>query len=166
MEKTHGEIIKEMVAELLLRLGFEASIEVTEQEGLPNNFFCMARVEKDQNFLIGQYGTNLAAVQHLVRVMLHKKIADRINIIVDVNDYFLEKKELLEKEAERAAKEALENGISVALRPMLPYERKIVHSYLSLNSNITTESIGKGEERKVMVSPKASSDEPEDNTTI
>lgn len=162
MEKTRNQIIEETVAELLKKLDFEASIEVIEQKDDSNTFLCSARVEKDQNFLIGQYGANLAAVQHLVRVILRKKIEERVNIIVDVNDYFLEKKVLLEKEAQKAAEEAVRNNISVALRPMLPYERKVVHSFLAQNSNITTESIGIGEGRKVMVSSKTTENEPID----
>jgi len=158
MEKSHQEIIKEIVAGLLEKLGFEASVEVAFQEGGLNVFFCKVRVEKDQNFLIGQYGVNLAAVQHLVRVMLRKKTEERLNVIVDVNDYFSEKKVLLEKEAEKAAAEALRDNISVALRPMLPYERKIIHSFLFENPKIVTESVGQGAERKIMVSPKPASD--------
>lgn len=163
MEQTQEEIIKELVTELLQKLGFEATLEVTEQPGDPKVYLCMAHVEKDQNFLIGQYGTNLSAVQHLVRVMLRKKIEERMNIVVDVNEYFLEKKESLEREAEKASKEALESNISVALRPMLPYERKVVHAFLAQNPKIKTESVGKGEERKVMVSPNIQS-ESEDST--
>jgi spoIIIJ-associated protein len=74
--------------------------------------------------------------------------------VVDINQYFTEKKQLLEKEAKQALDEALQNNISVALRPMLPYERKIVHAYLSANESVITESVGSGEERKVMVRPK------------
>lgn len=160
MEKTRKQLIEETIAELLKKLDFEATLEVTELDDDLNAFSCMARVEKDQNFLIGQYGANLAAVQHLVRVMLRKKIEEKISIVVDVNDYFLEKKTVLEKEAQKAAEEAIRNNTSVALRPMLPYERKIVHSFLAQNSNIATESIGNGEERKVMVSPKEGGSEP------
>jgi len=159
MEKTTKQIIEETVVELLQKLDFEAFVEVTEVDAASNTFSCMARVEKDQNFLIGQYGANLAAVQHLVRVMLRKKREEKMNVIVDVNDYFLEKKVLLEKEAQKAAEEAIRNSISVGLRPMLPYERKIIHSFLAQNANVTTESIGKGEERKVMVSPKTAENE-------
>ena len=162
MENSYKQIIEETVEGLLQKLDFEASIEITEQKDDSNTFLCMARVEKDQNFLIGQYGANLAAVQHLVRVMLRKKIEERVNIIVDVNNYFLEKKTLLENEAQKAAEEAVRSNISVAMRPMLPYERKVVHSFLAQNSNIATESIGSGEERKVMVSPKITESEPTD----
>lgn len=160
MPQTHQELIRETVAGLLQKLGFEASIEVTAEDDLPHTFFCKMHVEQDQNFLIGQYGVNLAAVQHLIRAMLRKKSEERLNVIIDVNDYYFEKKVLLEKEAERAAEEALKNNISVALRPMLSYERKIVHSFFSENPKITTESVGSGEERKIMVSPKLTENDP------
>ena len=75
-------------------------------------------------------------------------------MVVDVNDYFIEKKSLLEKEAEKAAAEALKNNVSVALRPMLPYERKIVHSFLFTNPGVVTVSVGQGNTRRIMVSPK------------
>lgn len=159
MGETHQEVIKETVLGLLQKLGFEASVEVAPQEGSPDVFFCKARVEKDQSFLIGQYGVNLAAVQHLVRVILRKKIEEKLSVIVDVNDYFLEKKTLLEREAEKAAEEVLKNNASVALRPMLPYERKVIHSFLFENPKIVTESVGHGDERKIMVSPKPTKEE-------
>jgi spoIIIJ-associated protein len=63
---------------------------------------------------------------------------------------------MLEREADKAIREALESQISVALRPMLPYERKVVHSYISKRSDVVTESIGKGVDRKVLIRPKLS----------
>lgn len=152
MQTPHQEIIREIVADLLEKMGFSAVVEVSVEE--ENAYLCMARLEQDQNFLIGQYGVNLAAIQHIVRALLRKKLEDRVAVTVDINDYFSEKRALLEKEAEKAAEEALKDNISVALRPMLPYERKIVHAFLSKNPKIITESTGKGEERKVMVRPR------------
>ncbi|MDD2766869.1 MAG: hypothetical protein PHH40_03890 [Candidatus Moranbacteria bacterium] len=154
MEKTYQQIIEELLEELLKKLDFEAKIEVSEQETDSKSFFCRLTVEKDQNFLIGQYGTNLTAIQHILRILLRKKITEKIQIIVDVNDYFLEKKALLEKEAKKAEEEALNTNISVTLRPMLPYERKIVHSFFADNDEVITESVGTGEARKVVIHPK------------
>lgn len=159
MEKTPQEIIKEIVTELLEKMGFEASVEVTVEEGVEETFLCMARVEQDQNLLIGQYGVNLAAIQHLVRVMLRKKTDARLNVIVDINEYFSEKRALLEQEAEKAAQEVLRDNISVALRPMLPYERKVVHAFLAKNQGVVTESVGAGDARKIMVRPKPNENE-------
>lgn len=158
MDKTHQDIIKETVLDLLQKMGFEAAVDVTMEKGAGNDsedvYACMARVEQHQNLLIGQYGVNLAAIQHLVRVMLRKKIQERLTIIVDINAYFAEKRVLLEQEAEKAAKEVLLSGAAITLRSMLPYERKIVHSFLAQNKDVMTESIGKGDDRKVIVRPK------------
>lgn len=153
MSSDYQVILNGIITDLLTRMGFEVSVETKLIEETELSFFCSVRVEKDQNFLIGQYGINLAAIQHIVRVIARKKTGEKMNIIVDVNDYFSGKKALLEKEAERAVEEALQNNVSVALRPMLPYERKIVHAFLASRGNVTTESIGKGEDRKVIVRP-------------
>jgi spoIIIJ-associated protein len=64
---------------------------------------------------------------------------------------------LLEKKR-KGGRRSAQNNMSVALRPMLPYERKIVHAYLSQNPGIATESVGKGEERKVIVSPRSAAE--------
>lgn len=159
MTKTPQEIIKATVADLLEKMGFEASVEVTVERGDEETFSCMARVEHDQNLLIGQYGVNLAAIQHIVRVMLRKQTEARLNVIVDINEYFSAKKALLEQEAERAAQEVSRDNVAVALRPMLPYERKVVHAFLAENPDVITGSEGQGDARKIVVRPRSAESE-------
>lgn len=151
MEKTYQEIIQETIKELLEKLDFEAQIEVFSQENDQNNFFCKLSVAQNQNFLIGQHGTNLMAIQHIIRIFLSKKIAEKIQITVDVNDYFAEKKMALEKEAREAEEKALQTRVDVILRPMLPYERKVVHAFLSESAYVSTESTGVGESRRIVI---------------
>ncbi|NTW13852.1 MAG: hypothetical protein HGA31_02350 [Candidatus Moranbacteria bacterium] len=74
---------------------------------------------------------------------------------VDVNDYWKDKIRLLRRDAEEAAHQVIASGRPVQLRPMFSYERKIVHSVLADNERVETESSGRGEERKVIVKPKA-----------
>ncbi|MEK9151199.1 MAG: R3H domain-containing nucleic acid-binding protein [Patescibacteria group bacterium] len=159
MDKTRQEMIQETVVGLLEKMGFGASVEVTAEEGDAAAFLCRVRVEQDQNLLIGQYGVNLAAIQHIVRVMLRKKTEERLNLIVDINDYFAEKRLSLEKEAARAAQEAIRSGAPITLRPMLSYERKIVHTFLAGNKEIITESVGQGDNRMVIIRPKPAEEE-------
>jgi spoIIIJ-associated protein len=154
MEESSEDIIKAIVVDLVRRMDFSAEVEVIEEKCDQETFLCMVHMESGQNTLIGQHGVNLAALQHLVRVIMRKKIQEQINVIVDVNEYFLNKRAILEQEAEKAAREVLNDHISVALRPMLPYERKIVHNYLAKNNDVTTESVGYGEGRKIMVRSK------------
>lgn len=160
MEQTNTETIKETVQGLLEKMEFQASVEVTPEKDQDDVFSCMIRIDTDQNLLIGQYGANLAALQHLVRVILRKKTGAPLGVAVDINDYFSEKRTLLEQEAEKASLEVLRDKAPVALRPMLAYERKVVHAFLSLKRGITTESVGKGDERRVMIHPRPSGAEP------
>ncbi len=156
MENDFQEIIRGIVTELIEKIGFSAAVKVTVSRDSQSQdvFFCSVSVEEGQNFLIGQYGMNLAALQHLVRILVRRRIGEKLDIIVDVNDYFSEKKLLLEKEAEQALGEVLQNNTAVTLRPMLPYERKMVHAFLSTRDAVMTESVGMGENRKVIVRPK------------
>lgn len=149
------ETVQAIIEGLIEKMGFSVTaVKVVMTEAPQESFYCSLQVVDGQNFLIGQYGMNLAALQHLVRILVRKKFEEKLEIIVDINDYFLEKKQLLEREAEQAMEAVLQNNVSITLRPMLPYERKIVHAFLSLNEGIVTESIGLGDARRVMVHPK------------
>jgi spoIIIJ-associated protein len=88
--------------------------------------------------------------------MLYKKTKERLEVIVDVNGYFLDKRAILEQEAKKAAEEATRDQIFVMMRPMLPYERKIIHTFLAKNQNVVTESVGQDKERKIVIRPKIS----------
>ncbi len=146
---------------MLRKMDFIGTVEVIVEEGEVPTFWCALSIDKDQHFLIGQYGVNLEALRNVVRALFRKRVADRVNIAVDVNGYLRDKRELLHRDADKAAQEALENNISVALRPMPGYERKIVHAYLAQNPRLSTESVGTGAERKIMVSPRPAADAPE-----
>ncbi len=154
MNQEPQDIIKTVVTELLQRMGFTASVEVTVGQEIVVIYLCAVRVDEGQNFLIGQYGMNLAALQHLVRIIVRKQVGEKLDIVVDVNDYFFDKKQLLEREAAQALEEVLQARSAVTLRPMLPYERKVIHSYLASKEGVMTESTGMGEARQVVVRPK------------
>lgn len=154
-------ILREIGETMLQKTGFSGTVEVTVEEGEVPTLWCALSVERDQHFLIGQYGVNLEALRYIVRALFRKRVPDRVNIAVDVNGYLRDKRELLYRDAEKAAQEALENNISVALHPMPAYERKIVHAYLARNPRLLTESVGVGADRKIMVKPRPVTDEPE-----
>jgi len=147
------KIAEECVKDLLAEMGFsgETSTEKSSEEGRTK---IVVNIEtKDSNFLIGQYGTNLEALQHLARMLIRKKVEEKVDLVVDVNFYRKEKSDSIIKLARNLAEEALAENRAVALRPMSPYERRLVHMELSKNENIKTESIGEGEDRKVVIKP-------------
>jgi spoIIIJ-associated protein len=149
------ESVKKIITELMLKMGFDSIIEIsTQQEEERENIICNVTVTQDSNLLIGQYGINLQSLQHIARLMVRKEIDEKINFIVDINSYRQEKNQSIVDLAKLAADQALQEGRAIVLRPMSPYERRLVHLELSKDARVTTESIGEGESRKVVVKPK------------
>lgn len=135
---------------MMEKMGFEAEIKVKLAEG--EALICNI-LTKDSNFLIGQYGVNLQSLQHIARLIVKKNIPDGANFILDVNSYRQEKNESVVKMAKNMAEEALLERRAVVMRPMSPYERRIVHMELAKNDQIKTESIGDGDDRRVVIKP-------------
>ena len=156
MEKNQGqteETIKKLVTELLEKMGFACEITF-EKEGEEDNGDVICNIKTEEsNFLIGQYGTNLQALQHIARVLVRKMTDERVNFTLDVNDYKKNKNTSIIALARNSAEQALQEKRAIVLRPMSPYERRLVHMELSKNSEIITESIGEGEDRKIVIKP-------------
>lgn len=153
MDEKLEKIIKETIEELLDKMGFPAEIQIVQEVENPENIICNITTDSDSNFLIGQHGINLQAVQHLARLIIRKKTEERVRFILDVNSYRQQKNQSIIELANSAAKQALDEKRAIIMKPMSTYERRIVHMELSKNKNIITESIGEGEGRKIVVKP-------------
>lgn len=157
MQQSFRHLLTTTVKDLLQRLGFEAEVQTSEEaigdEG-KIHYRCDITLHDGQNLLIGQHGANIGALLHVVRLAVRKEIPEKAMISLDVNQYFQEKQSFLEHEALSAAREVEETGLPVALRPMLSFERKMVHHLLSSHPSVVTESVGNGEGRKVLVKRK------------
>ncbi len=149
-----SELLKNSTRELLEKMTFQDfEISVAEEKNADGENL-IANVETaESNLLIGQYGTTLKAFQHIVRLMVRRQTEDKFKFLLDVNGYLRQKTESLSKIARDAARQAISERKSVVLRPMSAYERRLVHLELDGNENIRTESIGEGENRKVVIKP-------------
>lgn len=107
----------------------------------------------DLAILIGRHGKTLDALQFLVSSATSRSMGFRYPVVVDVEGYKARQREKLESIAYRAADRADEQNRSVKLRPMTPYERRIVHVTLADDPRVTTESEGEGSSRRVVVIP-------------
>lgn len=105
---------------------------------------------KDSGLLIGTDGNNLKALNHIIKQMVWKNDRD-IKFFVDVNDYHEKNIEKLKEKALETAEKAIIFKRDVEMDPMSSFERMIVHSALSNNPNITTESSGERNFRKVVI---------------
>lgn len=157
MEEKNKEIIKSTIEELLEKMGFAATVKVEDKsEEEMESVICNIETTDDSNFLIGQHGINLQALQHLARLLVRKVIDDKVRFIIDVNSYRQQKNQSIIELAQQAAHEAIREKRAIILKPMSTYERRIVHMELSKNESVTTESIGEGDGRKIVVKPVGS----------
>ena len=153
--------IEKIIGEFFQKSTFEAEmIEVREEDGIVS---VNLRIEEPQ-ILIGEGGQTLADIQHLLKIILKRKLvslneADLVSgpfyLNLDINNYKQKKCEYLKEMAAAAADEVALDKKEKILPAMLPYERRIVHLALADRSDIITESIGQEPERKIVIRPKS-----------
>ena len=156
MEEPFRQYLTVTVKDLLQRIGFGAEVKTGEEMTTDDivEYHCEITLREGQNLLIGQHGANIGALLHLVKLIVRKEMPKNSILSLDVNRYFEEKKGFLEREALAAAKEVEETGLPATLRPMLSFERKLIHHLFANHPMVTTESVGSGEERKVLIKRK------------
>lgn len=108
---------------------------------------------EDLAVLIGRHGKTLDALQFLISSITARTMGFRYPVVVDVEGYKGRQRQKLENLAFSSAKRALSQGRSVKMRPMTPYERRIVHIALRGFEGVSTASEGEGSGRRVVVIP-------------
>ncbi len=108
----------------------------------------------DLGILIGRCGQTLSCLQYIVRLIVGHQTKTWVPIIIDVEGYKQRRYEALRALAWRMAEQVEANGMPFTLEPMPAYERRIIHLALAEHPAVTTESIGEGEARKVVILPR------------
>ena len=103
---------------------------------------------------IGRHGRTLDALQFVVSAITVRSMGFRYPVIVDVEGYKSRQREKLESIARSTANKAASQHRSVKMRPMTPYERRIVHIALRDDDRVDTASEGEGSARHVVVVPR------------
>lgn len=145
-----------VLRKLLQSMGIRATISAQpapKQSGEPQHWTLDVR-GNNLSELIGRRGETLAALQYLTRLITSRQIGRRAYLVVDVDGYKARREEMLRRLAFRMAEQAIQRGRTVSMEPMPPHERRIVHLTLKDNPNVSTESVGEGENRKVTIVPR------------
>lgn len=108
----------------------------------------------DMGILIGKHGQTLDSLQYLTNLVANKASKDRVRVIIDVEDYRDRRVETLTRLARRLADKVRREGDSVALEPMNPHERKIIHMALQGDRKVITVSEGEDPNRYVVIKLK------------
>lgn len=145
------EITVDVLQNILRHLNIRATVQVRSTSPLTLNIHGM---HENLGLLIGRRGETLAALQLLVNLIVSHRTHHRMRIIVDAENYRLRREENLRSLAHRVAQQVRNYRRSIALEAMPPHERRIVHLALSESGDISTESIGEGDARRVVISLK------------
>ena len=157
-----GEDVKcavEVLETLLSYLQIEASVRVRAPE-TPGDGVGLVRAVLDVSgddlgILIGRRGDTLASLQYVVNLIVGRKLKTKIAVGVDVEGYRRRREQSLKSLALHMAERVKASGQTATLEPMPPNERRIVHLALAREPAVITESIGEGENRKVVIYPKS-----------
>ncbi len=108
----------------------------------------------EMGVLIGKRGQTLDSLQYLISLVVNRDCADYIHVKVDTENYRERRKATLENLAKNISYKVRKTRQSVALEPMNPYERRIIHSALQNDRYVTTHSEGDEPFRRVVVTLK------------
>ena len=147
---TKLEEIKEITREFLEKTTFDIEVEFLPQRDitLPINL-----KTQEPQILIGENGQTLIDIQRLLKVILKRKIQEDFFIVLDINGYKKKKIEYLKELAKSIADEVSLVKEERSFPFMPAYERRIIHMELAERSDVTTESIGREPERKIVIKP-------------
>ena len=104
--------------------------------------------------MIGRHVKTLASIQFLDSAIVTRKIGFRYPVVIDVESYKSRQRAKIEAIARSSANRAAKEHRSVKLRPMTPYERRIVHMALRDDDRVETESEDEGSARHVVIYPR------------
>lgn len=159
VDAEHEQAAKEIVRELLQRMGVDANVVATDNPSSvplgpedPATIFIDVQ-GRDLGMLIGRRGDHLSNLQYLVNTLVNRRLGDWTRVIVDIEGYRARREESLVGLAERVARQVARSGRPVVLEPMPPNERRIIHLTLRSHPGVATQSSGEGSQRHITVEP-------------
>lgn len=137
---------------VLAEMGIQAQAEIDfkEEEGVME----INLTGSEMGILIGKRGQTLDSLQYLVSLVVNKQTDTYVKVKLDTENYRQRRKDTLENLAHNIASKVKRIHKSVALEPMNPYERRIIHSALQNDKYVETHSEGEEPYRKVVVTLK------------
>ncbi len=137
---------------LLGHMGVEADVRAAEVEGGVR----LSIDSRTKGLLIGRRGETLDAMQYLTSLVVNRtrKQEKYLRVTLDTEDYRSKREDTLVRLARRQAARVKSTGRPIAMEPMNPYERRVLHASLQNNPYVTTHSEGEEPNRRVVIAPK------------
>jgi spoIIIJ-associated protein len=158
-ESSVAEIAKDVLERLLSLMGVAGSIVTQEPPSIEEDPETAAVITfdiegDDLGILIGRRGQTLSGLQFVLRLIVGHQTKSWAPIVIDVGGYKQRRYQALQSLARQMAEQVRIREVSCTLEPMTAYERRIIHLTLADHPDVSTESIGQGEARRVVISLK------------
>jgi spoIIIJ-associated protein len=147
LERDVVQVVAEILETLLGLLGVAGKIEVLSDE-IP---LALDIQGDDLGILIGRRGQTLASLEYITKLMVAGRLKAWLPLRVDVGGYKKRRCDSLQRLALSLAEQVKSRRCAITMEPMPADERRIVHLTLADNPDVTTQSIGEGENRKVVI---------------
>lgn len=151
-KKTFVDDVREYLETLFKAMDIQADIKIEFNE--TDNLLDIDVEGPEMGILIGKRGQTLDALQYLISLAVNKKSDSYIRVKLDTENYRARRKETLENLARNVAYKVKRTKKTIALEPMNPFERRVIHSALQKDRYVTTHSEGDEPYRHVVVSLK------------
>ena len=146
-EEEAVKVVTEILDSLLELLGVTGEVEILSDE-IPLDLNIQG---DDLGILIGRRGQTLASLEYITKLMVVGQLKAWIPLTLDVAGYKKRRRDSLQRLALYLAEQVKSRRRAITMEPMPADERRIVHLTLSDNPDVTTQSMGEGENRKVVI---------------
>ena len=154
-QRETAEIALDTVRTLVSKIGIAADVRLRQPgDGTSENPILIDIEGEQVGVLIGRRGATLQALQYITRLIVSRQVHAWTNIVLDVDGYRRRREQSLTALAHRMAERVRRNGRPIALEPMPPNERRIIHLALRDDPTVITRSVGEGSRRKVTIRPR------------
>lgn len=109
---------------------------------------------EDAALVRNEGGELLEALEHFVNQAFTHGLPQGERFVCDVDSFRAIRETELRAMARHAADRVLSSGVPFTFGPMTPNERRIIHLTLAEDESLSTESVGEGNLRRLMVSLK------------
>mgnify|MGYP000739220295 FL=1 len=148
--------VKDKVNEFLQSIfhAMNLEVEIIIKESDEENVLDVELKGTEMGVLIGKRGQTLDSLQYLTNLAINKNSDTYVKVKLDTENYRRRRKETLENLARNVAYKVKRTKKTIALEPMNPFERRVIHSALQKDRYVTTHSEGDEPYRHVVVSLK------------
>lgn len=151
MDQKALQKIQEVTEKLFQMLEVSATVEVLSSD---ETAVQLGLQTEETGMLIGYHGETLESLQTVLSLCASKELGKFVRVSLEVGDYKKNRVEYLKHVVEQAKEQALSQNTGVSLPNLKSWERREVHMMLAEDAEVTTESMGEGRERVLVVKPR------------